>query len=323
MGTVLVTGGTGFVGSHLIAALLRRGDRVRALARSPAKAQALGLGEVEWIPGSLDDATALRQAGRDVTVIYHVAGLVAVRSEAEGMAVNRDGTGRLLEAAREGGARFVLLSSLAAAGPSPPGRPLTGSEPAAPVTAYGRSKLAGESLVRNGPLPWVILRPPAVYGPRDREMFRLFRGIARFGVAPVFGAGTQQLSLVYGPDLAEAIAVAGSSTGAEGKILYPAHPEILTSTQLVRTIAAADGRTVRVVRIPVPLGRILLRATGTLAGLTGRATVLNPDKGNEFFAPAWTCDPGPLEAASGWRASHDLRSGAQTTFAWYRSAGWL
>ena len=323
MPTVLVTGGTGFVGSHLIEVLLRRGDRVRALVRSPAKAQALGFEGVEWIPGDLSDPAALHRATRGVAVIYQVAGLVAVQNEAAGMAVNRDGTARLLEAASDTGARFVLLSSLAAAGPSVPGRPLTGDEPPAPVTAYGRSKLAAETVVRQGSLPWVILRPPAVYGPRDREMLRVFSGISRLGLAPVFGRGDQQLSLVYGPDLAEAIAVAGNSAEAAGKTFCPAHPEVVSTTELVRKIGEAAGRTVRVLRIPVPVGRVILNLTGSVAGLTGRATVLNRDKGNEFFAPAWTCDPTALERSTGWRARHDLKSGAAATLEWYRKSGWL
>lgn len=323
MATVLVTGGTGFVGSHLIEVLLRAGDRVRALVRSPAKASALGFDGVEWVAGDLSDPAALLQGSRDVAVIYHVAGLVAVPNEAAGMAVNRDGTARLLEAASDTGARFVLVSSLAAGGPSVPGRPVTGSEPPAPVTAYGRSKLAAETVVRQGSLPWVILRPPAVYGPRDREMLRVFSGISRLGVAPVFGKGDQQLSLIYGPDLAEAIAAAGRSAETPGQVFCPAHPEVVTATELVRGIAEAAQRTVRVLRVPVPLGRVILNLTGSIAGLTGRATVLNRDKGNEFFAPAWTCDPTPLERSTGWQARHDLKSGAAATLEWYRKAGWL
>lgn len=323
MAKVLVTGATGFVGSHLVEALLRRGHRVRALARFPAKAEALGFTAVEWIQGDLNHQDSLHAAVREVEVIYHVAGLVAVAGEAQGMAVNRDGTGRLLDAAQDTGARFVFISSLAAGGPSSPGCPVTGTEQPHPVTAYGRSKLAAEELVRHSPIPWTIIRPPAVYGPRDLEMLRIFRAVARYGVAPVFGAGDQELSLVYGPDLAEAIALAGQTPACAKQIYCPAHPEVVTATGLVREIGSAAGRAVRVIRIPIALGRLVLIATGTIAGLTGRATLLNRDKGNEFFAPAWTCDPGPLERATGWQARHDLRIGAAATIAWYRQARWL
>jgi nucleoside-diphosphate-sugar epimerase len=154
-------------------------------------------------------------------------------------------------------------------------------------------------------------------------MLRVFSGIIRLGLAPVFGQGDQQLSLIYGPDLAAAIATAGRSADTPGQIYCPAHPEVVTTTELVRGIADAAGRNVRVLRIPVPLGRVLLNLTGSIAGLTGRATVLNRDKGNEFFAPAWTCNPAPLERSTGWRARHDLRSGAAATLDWYRKAGWL
>lgn len=320
---VLVTGGTGFVGSHLLAALAQRGIPVRALVRSPAKASALALDGVEWIAGSLDEPAGLARAAAGVGVIYHLAGLVAARSEAEFLATNHGGTARLLAAAERTGARFVLVSSLAAGGPAEPGRPARGDEPARPVTAYGRSKLAAERAVRSGPLPWVILRPPSVYGPRDREFLRLFRAVSRFGVAPVFGDGTQELSVVFGPDLAEAIVAAGTSPAAVGHVLHPAHPEILTAAALVRGIAAAGGRRASVVGIPRALARSLLAFTGAAARLSGRATILTPDKGNEFFQPAWTCDPAPLTTATGWEARHDLAAGAAITFAWYRAEGWL
>src|SRR5690242_3809295 len=130
MSTAFVTGGTGFVGSHLIEVLLRQGHRVRALVRSPRKAESLGIPGVEWVAGDLTSAEALREGAAGVDVVFHVAGLVAARSMDEYLAVNRDGTARVLEASPRA-ARFVLVSSLAAGGPSQPGHPLTGDEPPA------------------------------------------------------------------------------------------------------------------------------------------------------------------------------------------------
>ncbi len=244
-------------------------------------------------------------------------------NEAGFVAANRDGTARLVAAAAEvSAARLVLVSSLAAAGPSARGSRLGGEETPRPVTAYGRSKLAGEAAVRSGPLRWTIVRPPAVYGPGDREMLRVFRA-ARLGVAPIFGDGAQELSLVYGPDLGEALAAAGRSERAIGRILYACHPEVLTSESVVRQIAAALNRRVRVLRLPrwAAAGALGIAAAG--ARLADRATILTPDKANELFAPAWTCDPAPIEAATGWRAEHDLATGARATAAWYRASGWL
>jgi len=319
----LVTGGTGFVGRHLIDALLRRGDSVTALVRSPSKARDLADRGVRLVPGTLDDTDAIRSASADQGVIFHVAGRIAARTEAEFLAVNRDGAARVVAAAAEvSRARIILVSSLAAGGPAARGERLRGDEPPSPVSAYGRSKLAGEMAVRTGPLPWTIVRPPAVYGPGDREVLTVFRA-ARLGVTPVFGDGQQQLSLVYGPDLAEALVAAGISDRAVGRVFYACHPEVLTSEALVRGIGQAMGRAVRIVTLPRWIATGALTLTSGAARLAGRATILTPDKANEFFAPAWTCDPEPLTAATGWRAAHDLAMGAAETASWYRAAGWL
>jgi nucleoside-diphosphate-sugar epimerase len=166
------------------------------------------------------------------------------------------------------------------------------------------------------------VRPPAVYGPGDTEMLRVFR-LARYGVVPVFGDGKQELSLVYGPDLAEALAATGHSDATIGGTFYACHPEIHTSRSVVTTIGQALGRRVRVIPLPRGLAAVALRITGAAARLAGRATLLTPDKAHEFFAPAWTADAEPLAAAAGWRASHEFAAGAAATVAWYRGAGWL
>ena len=319
----LVTGATGFVGSHLVEALLEAGHEVRALARSPERAAGLAFRDrVAWIVGTLEDPNALRAAVERVDVVFHVAGLIAARSALEFRAVNRDGTERLLHAMESTQGRFVLVSSLAAAGPSVPGRPRAASEPPLPVTRYGQSKLEAEEVVRAAGVPWTIVRPPTVYGPRDREMFRLFRA-ASLGFGPVFGSGSQELSLVYGPDLAQALLAIASSPTTVGDTFYPAHSEIVRTADLVRRIGQALGKHVRIIPIPGALARGALHLTGALARLADRPTLLTPDKANEFLQPAWVCDPAPLTAATGWTASHDLDAGARASVSWYREHRWL
>ncbi len=319
----MVTGATGFVGSHLVEALHQRGDEVTALVRSPKKAVALAPWNVRTVRGDLDEPESLLQATRGQDVVFHVAGLVAAQNEREFLRCNRDGTANLLSAAGASGvSRFVLVSSMAAGGPAAPDQPLTGVEPPRPVTAYGRSKLAAEGVVTAGALPWVILRPPTVYGPRDREVLKVFR-MARFGIAPVFGDGSQQLSAIHGADLAAALVAAGSTDAALGKIYYPCHPEIATSASFVRSIAEAMGRRVSLIPVPSVVGRSLLGVTELAARVAGQTTILTRDKANEFFQQAWIGDPSPFTRDSGWRATHDLRSGLADTYRWYRSAGWL
>lgn len=319
----LVTGATGFVGSHLAEALRRRGDEVTVLARSPSKAAALAPLVVRVVPGDLHDRAALQRAVEGQDVVYHVAGVVAARSEAEFMAANRDGTRNLVEALEgTGTGRLVLVSSMAAAGPTIKGRPLRGDEAPRPVTAYGRSKLAAEQAVTASRLAWTIVRPPMVYGPRDQEVLKVFR-LARLGLAPVLGDGSQELSAVHGADLAEALIAAGTTGSTAGRAYYACHPEVFTSAEMARAVGRAMGKSPAVIRVPATIGRGVLMITEAAARLTGHTTILTADKANEFFQPAWTGDPGPLTRDTGWRAARDLRTGLEETYQWYRTAGWL
>lgn len=318
---VLVTGGTGFVGGHLVEALRRQGHAVTALVRSPDKAAPLAALGATLVSGDLH--TIGTGALEGIETVYHLAGLTAARNQAEFQRVNVDGTANLLKAASAAGVgRFVFVSSLAAAGPAPAGHSRTLDDPAQPVTDYGRSKAAAEAVVRAGQVPWVIVRPPAVYGPSDVELLKVFK-IARLGTVPIFGDGSQSLSLVFGPDLAESLIAAGWPSTPTGRIYYPAHPEIVTSGELVRIIGTAMGKSIRLVPLPRWLARGLLTMTETGARLAGQATLLNRDKLHEFFAPAWTCDPTPLTEDTSWRAAHDIQSGVEQTLAWYRTKGWL
>ena len=319
----LVTGATGFVGSHLTDALRRRGDEVTALARSPAKAAALTAQGVRVVAGDLHDISALERAAEGQEIIYHVAGVVAARNEGEFLRANRDGTRNALAAAeRAGTSRFILVSSLAAAGPSQRGAPLSGQETPRPVTAYGRSKLAGEQMVKGSHLRWSIVRPPIVYGPRDREILKVFR-LARLRIAPVFGGGAQELSAVHAADLADALVAVGGSAAAVRGIYTACHPEVFTTAEFGSAVGAAMGHSVATVRIPRGLGRTVLSLIEMAARLTGQATILTADKANEFFQPAWTGDPAPLTRDTGWSATYDLQRGLADTYRWYRQAGWL
>jgi len=318
-----VTGGTGFVGSHLVQALRSRGDSVTCLVRSPHRVTGPGWSDVRTIAGDLNTPAAVREGCADADVVYHVAGRISARNLNEYLAVNRDGTARMLEAASaHPPRRFVHVSTLAVGGPTVPGHPIDEARPPAPVTDYGRSKLAAERLVQAATFPWTIVRPPVVYGERDRETLRIFR-LARRGLGPVIGDGSQELSVVYAGDLATALIAAGTSPATSGRVYYASHPDVTTSADLVRAVGAAVGRRPVLLPLPGPLARVALWTVGSLASLAGRATVLSADKANEFLAPAWTCRADALERDTGWRAVTKLQAGLSRTATWYRAEGWL
>ena len=321
---VFVTGATGFVGAHLVKALRARGDSVTALVRRPALAELHGWGnDVRLLKGDLEDKAVLRAGCAGVDVVYHVAGKIAARGMAEFMATNRDGTAKVLEAARDGGARrFLFVSSLAVSGPTQPGHPVEETRPPAPVTDYGRSKLAAEILVQAIPLPWTIVRPPVVYGEWDRGTLKIFQ-LAKSGILPVFGDGSQELSVIHAEDLARAIVAAATAPAAAGRVYFPAHPTTTTSRALAVAVAHALGKRPRVVGIPPFVARGVLWAAGTLAHIAGRPTLLSADKGNEYLAPAWTCRSDALTRDTGWRAEIELETGLRRAANWYREVGWL
>ena len=271
------------------------------------------------------DADALRLAAADQEVVYHAAALTGAVDEAEFMSANRDGTANLARACvlTGGQQRFVLISSMAAGGPARRGVPRTEDGHDQPVTMYGRSKLAAEEALRHEQLAWTILRPPTVYGPRDRDnLLAVFRA-TRLGFAPVFGDGSQEVSLIHVVDLAAAIMAAGSHPDLGGRLFYVNHPEIVTSAALVRTIGRSLGHEVKLSRYPNGWPADCSRSAAPRPGLLRRKTILRADKANEFYQEAWTADPAAFVAATNWRAVFDMQGGIANTASWYRANRWI
>lgn len=322
---VLVTGATGFVGGHLVDRLLARGDTVTALVRSPARKAALAERGVRVVTGDLADTAALADAAREAQVVYHAAAMLGAPMEAALMAANRDGTINVVQACANLPAppRVVLISSMAAGGPARRGVPKVANADDQPVTMYGRSKLAAEQALAASALPWCVLRPPVVYGPRDREGFLpLFKSV-RFGIAPMFGDGSMEVSLIHVSDLVDAIVLAGTASSVETRTFYVNHPQIVTGADIVRAIARTMQRAVVPVPIPRWVARAALGVTGMWAEAFRQKSILHPDKLHEFYQEAWTADPSPFIAATGWQPALDLEHGLADTAAWYRKAGWV
>jgi nucleoside-diphosphate-sugar epimerase len=327
-----VTGATGFVGSHLVEALLQDRHQVTCLARDPAKAARLfGGRDARVVVGDLSAVDALEDGCRGAEIVFHAAGLVAARSRAEFFAVNRDATARMVQIAhRVAGptTRFIHVSSLSAAGPTRRGRALTEQDPPRPVSNYGRSKLAGEEAVRSGGLLWTVVRPPAVYGPRDTETLRMYR-LARLGFMPMYTRPDQELSFIHVRDLARAL-VAAAAPRCAGRTYFASHAQPATARavmttifQAVREVTAKPARAPLLLPIPRPMAISALWVLGTAARLAGRSTILSADKGHEFLAEAWTCSPAALEQDTGWWATTDFAAGVKGTAEWYAQHGWL
>lgn len=314
-----MTGATGFVGGHLLERL--RGEDVACLARTPSAAL-LDSG-CRVVRGGVDDRSVLDLLVQGADVVFHVAGAIAARSEAEFLAVNRDGTHLVAEACRRSGVRrLVYVSSLAVTGPATTGRPVDEETAPRPVTPYGRSKLAGEEAVRASGAGFTIVRPPVVYGPRDRQILRLFR-MARRGWAPLLGDGSQELSLVHATDLADALVAAATAPLAAGRTYHAAHPEVVTQRMLLAAIGHAVGTSPRLLPLPHAAMRIALAISGAVASITRRPTLLDSSKAPELIAPAWTCVSDALERDAGWAAAIPLARGLRETAAWYAQAGWV
>jgi nucleoside-diphosphate-sugar epimerase len=324
--TAFLTGGTGFVGSHVARALGVRGWRVRALARGGAsRRSALPAGEgIEPVAGDLSDGTDLSTLIAGTEAIVHVAGITRGRTLEEYRAVNALGTARVVEAGRRVAPRalFVLVSSQAAAGPMRDGRPVREEDPPRPVSWYGASKLEGEEAVRAGwPGPWIVLRPSVVFGPGDRGLFILFRAAAR-GILPV-PAGDTRIQVIRAERAADAIAEAAGRPDLAGRRAFLADPEPVTTRSLSEAIAELPRK--RPLLVPVP--RALIRLAGAsqtaVEAITRRSRPFNADKAREILAGDWVCDPEPLRRDLGLRAPPALAQELAETWEWYARQGWL
>lgn len=318
---VVVTGATGFLGGHIVTSLLSRGHDIRAFARARSRTDALEARGVEIFRGDLEDPASVAAGLEGAEGLVHAAGGGIVREVADFARNNTDSTRALLEGLPDSIERFVLVSSLAAHGPSAAGRPAVESDADAPLSHYGRSKRAAErlALARSDDLGVVVLRPPALYGPGEHRMVDLFRAARRGFVPMVHRAGT--LSLLHGADCAEAIACA-LDTRASG-LYYVAEPRVYRRAEMARAIGRAVGREVRVV--PIPLGLLRTASLGAELGarLSGRPAMLTRDKVRDLSQRHQACDPSRAVDVLGWSPTRDFASGAEEAYADYRRRGWL
>ncbi|UQA62406.1 NAD-dependent epimerase/dehydratase family protein [Polyangium aurulentum] len=325
---VLVTGATGFLGSHIAEMLGQEGHSVVALARRTSNTKFLSsLRGVEIAYGAVEDAKSVRAAMKGVDAVIHAAGLVKARNEQEFFTINADGTTVLLDAAKEipDLKRFVFVSSLAAVGPSDDGKPVPSTCSPRPVTHYGRSKLEGERrvLAEKDKLPVVVLRPPMIYGPRDQESFAFFQSVSR-RVLPYLGDGKNTMSVIYATDAASACINALDREAAVGNTYFIDDGEVYVWKDMLAEIERALARPA-FLRMGVPFSVFKAAALASELGgrLTGKAVMLTRDKVKELSAPHWVCDSSDTRRDLGWAPKVQWPEGVRRSVEWYRANGWL
>ena len=322
----LVTGSTGFIGTHLVAALVARGWQVRCLVRATSNRAPLAMQQVEYVVGALQDRRALRQAVQGVELIFHLAGVTKVRSPADYDRINYGGTQNLLEAcaaSRTTLRKLLYISSIAAAGPSPTGMPLQESHAPQPVGPYGRSKLRAEAavLAHKAQFPVLVLRPSAIYGPRDTDFLPLFRAV-KYGVLPHVGRQELRVDLCFVTDLVHGMVTAAESPQGLGEVFF-----LGGATYTWREMGRAIARLLHTQPREVSAPRAAVLAAACLADgwarLRGRPSLFSRANVRERLQPYWVCDSTKAYHTFGYAPQTPLAQGLAETLRWYQHAGWL
>jgi nucleoside-diphosphate-sugar epimerase len=324
---VLVTGGSGFLGSHVCEQLAAQGHHVRALVRKTSNRKFLeSLPNIEFAEGSVEERGGVEAAVEGVDAIVHSAGLVKARGPEEFRRVNVTGTENVMAAAKRHAAsikRFVFVSSQTVAGPATAERPATPAMAPAPVTHYARSKLEAEQVVlaAKDKLPVTILRPAAIYGPRDSEIFLFFQSVDR-RVLPTIGDPV--LSMVYGADCADACIKAILTEVPSGSVYYVDDGHAYGMRELLEGIEEALGKKTWIrFKLPMPIVYAAALSSELYGKITRKAVMLTLDKLNEIRQPGWVCSSEDTRAALGWAPKTSIREGTRMTAQWYRENGWL
>jgi len=325
----VVTGGTGFIGSHLVDALLARGDEVACVGRPGATRRWLVAAPVEFLTVGVNDVKQLTRAFEGADVVFHLAGCNHAPSRAELYALNTEGTACVARAAAALGTaapHIIFASSVAAVGSCGDGERLTAESTPRPLSRYGRSKILAEAVIHAyaDRIPATILRLPSVYGPRERGVYKFFRGIRR-GFALTVGSWDREVSLIYIKDLVQGLlaTAAVDRKAAAARIYYLTHPDPVTWETFARSVGQELGRQPILISVPEPLARVIARSAEGIATLRGRSASLNRERVHEIAQRRWVCDPSRAIDELGFRPQFPIARGVPETVAWYREAGWL
>jgi len=324
--SVLVTGANGFVGSRLCKYLIAQGFHVIAGVRKTSDCTLLEELNVEYRYGDVTDPTSLPEMVAGVDYVVHNAGVIKAKKRETYFAVNELGTKDLLDTIVKSNpdvTRVVYISSVAAAGPSAKGKPVRESDPPHPITTYGQSKLAGEKMALSfaDRLNVVSVRPPAVYGPGDKEILTLFKTV--YGhIKPYIGDTSRKLQLVHVDDLCAGIHKALIADTPSGEAYFVAEHQANTMRELMNLLQKACGRWTVPLYLPAPLFRGIAAISEFSFRLVGATPMLTREKVRELNA-SWEMDVSKASDELGFVSQIPFEEGARTTYEWYISEGWL
>ncbi|MEW6062262.1 MAG: NAD-dependent epimerase/dehydratase family protein [Bacteroidota bacterium] len=322
-----VTGGTGFIGSHLVERLLSKGYKVRCLVRNPQKLGFLKNLPIEIFEGDLFSTSALEKGIEGAHYVYHVAGVVAAKKKEEFFLYNRDGTKNVIEVTARVNPnvkKFVHISSQTAVGPGKGKNPVNEQTPPHPMTTYGKSKLASEHEVMKfrEKIPATILRVAAVYGPRDTATFDYFKS-AYMGLELMIGFHDTYVSLVHVSDIVSGIMLAGESENSSGEIYFLGSEKYYTWDEIGYVTRHVLNKKMLRIRVPKPLVFVIAGISGIVSQFKEKPSVLNFEKAYDLTQDNWCCDITKAKTALGYKPQIALEDGVRETVQWYLDNKWM
>lgn len=327
MTKVFVTGGTGFIGSLLVDELIKKNYTIKCLVRKTSNLRWLNNKSVELVYGTLFDEDVIAAAVKNVDYIYHIAGVTFAKKKKDYYRGNTEATKSLIgicSKTNPGVKKFVYVSSQTAVGPSYDGNPVDENTEFHPVTTYGRSKMEAEKIVRGyfDKMNCTIVRPPAVYGPRDAAILEYFKTISRH-LQPMIGLGDKLVSLIYGPDLVKGIILAGESEKAISNTYFISSERFYTWKEVGKITSKLMGKSTLRVKIP----HFLVYTVGAFAQFfslfSSKPAILNLEKCRDLTQKYWICSAEKARRELGFKECTGFEGGIAETIKWYKEQGWI